>query len=142
MDPQQLKDRTLEGFERMFNQGDLDYVDGAVAPGGVDHQEALGAEFAPHLKQVIVALRAAFHDLRFEIHEILAERDIVATRSTMTGTHQGRLQLGPLAGIEPAGRRVEVPHMHFFRYDDEGRVLDLWHVWDTPKLARDLAPAP
>ena len=142
MDPQQLKERTLEGFERMFNQGDLEYVEEATAAGGVDHQEGLGTDFIPHLQQVITALRNAFPDLRFEVHEILAEGDIVATRSTMTGTHRGRLELGPLAAIEPGGKRTEVPHMHFFRYDADGRVVDLWHVWDTPKLARDLAPTP
>jgi hypothetical protein len=38
MTGEDLKARTLEGFERMFNQGDLDYVDDAVAPDAVDHQ--------------------------------------------------------------------------------------------------------
>ena len=32
MTSEELKARTLEGFERMFNQGDLDYVDDALAP--------------------------------------------------------------------------------------------------------------
>ena len=33
--------------------------------------------------------------------------------------------------------------MHFFRYDPDGRVTDLWHVWNTLLLARQLgAPAP
>jgi predicted ester cyclase len=32
--------------------------------------------------------------------------------------------------------------MHFFRYKD-GRVVDLWHVWDMPMLMRQLGvPAP
>jgi steroid delta-isomerase-like uncharacterized protein len=132
-----LKAKTLEGFERMFNQGDLDYVDEAHDPGGTDHQEPLGTEFGPHLKEVITMMRVAFPDLHFEVHEIVAEGDIVATRSTMTGTHAGRFNLGPLAALPPSGKRVEVPHMHFFRYKD-GRVIDMWHVWDTLKLMRQL----
>jgi hypothetical protein len=33
--------------------------------------------------------------------------------------------------------------MHFFRYDDEGRATDLWHVGNTIMLARQIgAPAP
>jgi hypothetical protein len=41
------------------------------------------------------------------------------------------------------GAHVDVAHMHFFRYDDEGRLTDLWHVWNTIGLARQLgAPAP
>ncbi len=143
MTAEQLKARTLEGFERMFNSGELGFVDGALAPDAVDHQEPEGTDFAAHLKHVISTLRAAFPDLRFEVHELVCEGDIVACRSTMTGTHQGQLRIGPLAGLAVSGAAIEVPHMHFFRYDAEGRITDLWHVWNTLALARQLgAPAP
>lgn len=143
MTDEELKRRTLEGFERMFNSGDLHSVDELIAPGAVDHQEPEGTECAAHLKEVISTLRFAFPDLFFEVHELLCEGDVVACRSTMTGTHQGALRIGPMAGLPVTGTRVEVPHMHFFRYDDEGRVTDLWHVWNTLLLARQLgAPAP
>ena len=143
MSPEQLKALTLDSFDRIFNSGDLDYVDGSLAPGAVDHQEPPGTEFAPHLKEVVTALRSAFPDLHFEVHEILCEGDVVACRSTMTGTHSAPLRFGPMEGLPITGARVEVPHMHFFRYDDEGRVTDLWHVWNTLLMARQLgAPAP
>ena len=142
MSAEELKARTLEGFERMFNQGDLAYVDEVIDSMGTDHQEPLGTDFVVHLKEVITAMREAFPDLRFEVHEVLAEGDIVATRSTMTGTHRGRFMIGPLAALPPTGKQIAVPHMHFFRYED-GRVVDLWHVWDVTTLMRQLgAPAP
>jgi predicted ester cyclase len=143
MTTQQLKARTLEGFERMFNNGEVDYVETGAAPGAVDHQEPAGTDFVAHLKEVIVTLRRAFPDLRFDVHEILAEGLSVACRSTMTGTHQGPLNIGPMAALPVTGARIEVPHMHFFHYDEQGRVTDLWHVWNTLLLARQLgAPAP
>jgi steroid delta-isomerase-like uncharacterized protein len=143
MTGEELKARTLEGFERMFNQGDLDYVDTALAPGAVDHQEPDGTDFAAHLKNVISTLRTAFPDLRFDAHELVCEGDTVACRSTMTGTHQGPLRIGPMAGLPVKGTRIDVPHMHFFHYDSDGRLTDLWHVWNTLMLARQLgAPAP
>jgi steroid delta-isomerase-like uncharacterized protein len=143
MTPEQLKAVTREGFERMFNSGDLAYVDQATAPDAIDHQEPEGIDFRAHLKQVITVLRTAFPDLRFEIHEILADEQIVACRSTMTGTHSGPLNIGPMAGLPINGTKVEVPHMHFFRYDQEGRTTDMWHTWNTLLLARQLgAPAP
>lgn len=143
MTTEQLRDLTVEGFERMFNGGDLDYVDEAVARSAVDHQEPEGTDFVAHLKQVISTLRASFPDLRFEVHEAVCEGNVVACRSTMTGTHRGPLNIGPMAGLPVEGARVEVPHMHFFRYDEEGHVTDLWHVWNTLMLARQLgAPAP
>jgi predicted ester cyclase len=143
MTAEQLKARTLEGFARMFNNGELDYVERVTAPGAVDHQEPEGTDFVAHLKDVIVTLRTAFPDLRFEVHEILAEGEIVACRSTMTGTHEGPLNIGPMAALPVTRARIEVPHMHFFRYDQQGRLTDLWHVWNTLLLARQLgAPAP
>ena len=142
MTTEELKARTLEGFERMFNQGDLAYVDNALAPGAVDHQEP-GTDFAAHLKNVISTLRTAFPDLRFNVHEIICEGNVVACRSTMSGTHQGPLRIGPMEGLPVNDTRIEVPHMHFFRYDPDGRLTDLWHVWNTLMLARQLgAPAP
>jgi predicted ester cyclase len=124
VNPEQLKILTRESFERLFNDGDLDYVDASLAPGAVDHQEPAGTDFAAHLKHVV-------------------EGQVVACRSTMTGTHQGPLRMGPMAGLPFNGLPIDVPHMHFFRFDDEGRVTDLWHVWNTIALARQIgAPAP
>jgi steroid delta-isomerase-like uncharacterized protein len=143
MTSEQLKAITLEAFERMFNSGDLDYVDQAIASDAIDHQEPEGTDFRPHFKEVITVLRTAFPDLRFEIHEILADEQIVACRSTMTGTHNGPLNIGPMAALPITGAKVEVPHMHFFRYDREGRTTDMWHTWNTLLLARQLGvPAP
>jgi steroid delta-isomerase-like uncharacterized protein len=143
MTTEKLKAQTLEGFERMFNQGDLDYVDGALATGAIDHQEPAGTDFAAHLKNVISTLRTAFPDLRFDVHELVGEGDTVACRSTMSGTHRGPLRIGPMSGLPVNGTRIEVPHMHFFHYDADGRLTDLWHVWNTLALARQLgAPAP
>jgi predicted ester cyclase len=130
------------GFiERAFNQGDLSAVDEHVSPAGIDHQEPSGTRFADHLKDVITKMRAAFPDLRFEIHQVIAEGDLVAFRSTMTGAHIGRFEIGPFRDIAPTGRPVRVAHMHFVRFED-GRSRDLWHLWDTPALMRQLAAAP
>ncbi len=143
MTTEQLKTLTLDGFERLFNNGDLDYLAQSVAPDAIDHQEPEGTDFLVHLRAVITTLRSAFPDLQFAVHHILAEGDVVACRSTMTGTHQAPLNIGPMAALPVTGARIEVPHMHFFRYDQDGRVTDLWHVWNTLMLARQLgAPAP
>lgn len=56
---------------------------------------------------------------------------------------QGPLRIGPMVGLPVNRASIEVAHMHFFRYDPEGRLTDLWHVWNTLALARQLgAPAP
>ncbi|MBE2224199.1 MAG: ester cyclase [Anaerolineae bacterium] len=128
-------------MERAFNQGDLAAVDEHLGGTAVDHQEPVGVNFTTHLKQVISALRTAFPDLHFEIHQMLAEDGIVAFRSTMTGTHQGLLQLGPGPGVPPTGRSIKVAHMHFVKFVD-GRGVDLWHVWDNLGLLQQIGVLP
>ncbi|HXX78216.1 MAG TPA: ester cyclase [Ktedonobacteraceae bacterium] len=65
------------------------------------------------------------------------EGEIIAFRSTMTGTN-----LGPFQGRPPTGKPISVAHMHFVRMID-GKATDLWHVWDVAGLMRQLgAPVP
>jgi len=137
------KAAALELIERGFNHGDLTVVDEQIAPDAIDHQEALGTEFISHLKEVILGLRTAFPDLKFEVHAILADGDLVAFRSTMTGMHRGPLSVGPGRGLPATGRTVSVPHMHFVRMVN-GKATDLWHLWDTSQMLGQLGitPAP
>jgi predicted ester cyclase len=46
-------------------------------------------------------LRDAFSDLRFELHETVAEEGVVMAAATMTGEHTGTFN-----GIEPTGKRI------------------------------------
>jgi steroid delta-isomerase-like uncharacterized protein len=124
-------------MERAFHQGDLSVVDETNAPDGIDHQEPPGTDFIAHLKQVVSGLRTAFPDLHFEIHDMLAEGDIVAFRSTMTGTHTGTLNIVPGRSLPATGRSVSVPHMHFVRIVD-GKTTDLWHLWNIPMMMQQL----
>jgi steroid delta-isomerase-like uncharacterized protein len=130
-----------EFMERSFNSGDLSVIDEQVATEGIDHQEPLGTDFAAHLKAVVSALRTAFPDLHFQIHHMVAEGEIVAFHSTMTGTHTGTLQLPNMPAVPATGRSISVTHMHFVRMIN-GKSYDLWHVWDTPTMLRQLGVMP
>ncbi|WP_295816427.1 ester cyclase [uncultured Deinococcus sp.] len=124
-------------IERAFNRGDLSAVDELLLPAAVDHQEAPGVNFPRHLKEVVVMLRTAFPDLHFEIRHIMSSGDIIAMHSVMTGTH-----LGPMRDLAPTRRSVHVRHMHFIRVE-QGLGAELWHLWDTPGLMKQLTgPAP
>jgi predicted ester cyclase len=128
-------------MERAFNEGDLSTIDMYNAPDGIDHQEPPGTDFIAHLKEVVTGLRTAFPDLHFEIHDMLAEGDMVAFRSTMTGTHSGLFNVGPGRPIPATGRQISVPHMHFVRIVD-GKTTDLWHVWNIPMMMQQLGAVP
>lgn len=129
-----------EFMERAFHQGDLSVIDEQLAPDGIDHQEPPGTDYRAHLREVVQTMRTAFPDLHFEIHEMLAEGDIVAFRSTMTGTNDGPINFGPLRGVPATHRKVSVPHMHFVRMVD-GQSTDLWHIWNVPAMLQQLGLA-
>ncbi len=141
MSTEENKRIVREVIECGFGQGDLTVVDQYHNTDSVDHQEALGTDFIKHLKDAIVNLRTAFPDLHFEIHDIVAEGELVAFRSTMTGTHLGDLQAGPMRQIPATGRKVSVPHMHFMTIVD-GKTTDLWHLWNTPMMLQQLGIMP
>src|SRR5205807_2348968 len=89
-----------------FNDGPVEALDELIASdldGGLDPGPAdqlnLPAEGVEGPKQFLTMFRAAFADLKFEVHEVVAENDRVALRSVMTGTH-----IGTFLGIAPTGR--------------------------------------
>ncbi len=141
MDTETNKRISREVLERGFNQGDVTVFDEYMDPAGVDHQEPPGTNFIEHLKDVVVRMRTAFPDLHFEIHDILAEGDIVAFRSTMTGTHSGLFDMVPGRPIPATGRRLAVPHMHFVRVMN-GKTTDLWHLWNIPMMMMQIGAMP
>ncbi|MEO8609720.1 MAG: ester cyclase [Chloroflexota bacterium] len=130
------KQLVLDFMEEAFNQGNLAAVDEHLSTNAVDYQEPAGTNFCNHLKEVITMLRTAFPDLHFEIHDLLAEGDVVSFRSTMTGTHLGLFQ-----GAPPTGKKIAVPHMHFVQMVD-GKGVALWHLWDTAGLMGQLGVVP
>lgn len=125
----------------MNHRDDLSFWDEHLDVGATDHQETPGTNFREHIKEVVRAMRAGFPDLHFEVQHILAEGEIVAFHSTMTGTHEGVFALGPFRDVPPTGRRISVRHMHFLRVQS-GKTTDLWHLWDTPALLRQLGVTP
>lgn len=141
MDTELNRKLTREVLERGFNQGDLTVFDTHMDPAGIDHQEPPGTDLIAHLKEVVSRLRTAFPDLQFEIHDMVAEGEIVAFRSTMTGTHSGVFDMGPGRYLPATGRQVSVPHMHFVRVVD-GKTTDLWHLWNLPMMMQQLGGQP
>ena len=78
----------------------------------------------------------AFPDLRLEIHSIIAEGDLVATRLTVHGTHNGEYM-----GVKPTGRRVSCTLMGQLRVVD-GAVIEHWGVADALHLLEQLGLLP
>ena len=79
-------------------------------------------------------LLRAFPDATMEINEQLAERDLVATRKTLRGTH-----LGELWGLPPTGNRVAFEFIDIFRVRD-GQLAEHWTSMDLAALRAQMRP--
>ena len=125
-------------IEEMFNQGNLDTADELIAPDYVDHDPAMPEEVrGPEgFKEFAAAYRAAFPDLHMEIEAQIAEGDLVATRWTATGTHEGDLM-----GIAPTGRRVRQPGMDINRFSD-GKVAETWEGYNPMVMMQQIGAIP
>lgn len=70
--------------------------------------------------------RAIFPAATFTIDDVVAAPPSVAVWWTMRGTHEG-----PLFGVEPTGRRVELSAIEIDRFDG-GLLRETWTQSDQP----------
>jgi steroid delta-isomerase-like uncharacterized protein len=126
-------------FDEAVNGGDLDAIDELLAEDFVEHEEFPGLEGGREgVKQFFAMFRSGFPDGTFTVEEMVAEGDVVATRVTIRGTHQGEF-----LGIPATGRPAEVSAIDFVSFTD-GRATAHWGVSDMLSLLQQLGvmPAP
>ena len=101
--------------EEVYSRGDLAAIDRYYAPDWVAHDAPPNAGGdRESLKEVLGVIRSGFPDVRASIEVILAEGDLVASRTTAEGTHTREY-----FGVAPTGKRVTlrqraadvVPHL-------------------------------
>jgi steroid delta-isomerase-like uncharacterized protein len=129
----------VEAFiQDLFSRGDLDAVDRYLAPDFVNHDPPFpGAAAGPEgMRQAAVMFRAAMPDWHSDLHQLVAENDIVVERFTATGTHQG-----PLMGVPGTGHTITLPGVNIFRIQD-GKIVERWGRLDELGLLRQLGIAP
>jgi steroid delta-isomerase-like uncharacterized protein len=102
-------------YEDVVNGRNLDAVDELLTPDGVDH--TFGSQNAEQAKQFFGTSQQAFPDLRVEVHDVIAEGELVAARVTYTGTHQGEF-----VGIPPTGKQTTINGVDFFGCRMAGRL--------------------
>jgi len=91
-------------------------------------------------------LRAAFADLHYDIHHVVAEGGLVAVNSTMNGQHVAPIVLytddGQVdAAFPPTRRTFAATQSHWFRVED-GKVIEHWANRDDLGQAKQLGWVP
>jgi predicted ester cyclase len=116
------------------SQGNFDALDAIVAPDFVLHpEEVRGAE---GLKEMVEGYRNALSGLRVTIDQQFSEGDYVATRFTISGTHDGDLM-----GTPPTGKDVAFTGITISRCEG-GRIVEEWEITDTLGLLGQIGALP
>ena len=125
-----------ESFDRAIQQwnvgdltGYLDLYDEAIQLYGYS-EVPMGK---PEVRDFYRGIFEALADIELEIHEVVEDGFQLGCRFTMHGTH-----VGPMAGIEPTGRRVHQEGMTILRFGESGRVVERHSVADFGAVIRQL----
>jgi predicted ester cyclase len=91
-------------------------------------------------------LRAAYADLRWAVHDVVAEGDLVVLHATMSGRHVGTFVSydangRPAQAFPPTGKAFASTQTHWLRLAD-GKVIEHWANRDDLGTATQLGWAP
>ena len=111
-------------FYEAWNRGDIETMMPLFAPNAIDHNSGTGENGSESMMKSLKALRDAFPDLKYEVHEIAvdAKRQISMANVTCEGTHERRY-----LDIPPSHLHLTWREMRMTRWS-EGRVVEHWTV--------------
>jgi steroid delta-isomerase-like uncharacterized protein len=119
-------------FQRVYNDGDVAFLDEITAPNFVSHDRGNPTQDRDGVKQIVAAIKAAFPDVQFTADDVLAEGDRVAARFTMKGT-----QKGDFMGVPATGKAIVVTGIDIVRFEN-GKAVEHWHEWSGIELLQQL----
>jgi predicted ester cyclase len=124
----------VRGCLEEASAGNFAALDSIVSPDFILHPE--GIRGPDGLAQMVQGYREAIADLRVTIEHQFTEGDYVATRSTLTGRHEGDLM-----GTAPTGRDVSFSMLTISRCR-EGKIEEEWEIADTVSLLQQVGAIP
>ena len=137
MSTEENKAKERRMVEEALNKGNLAVVDELLEPGFVYHgpggTEIKGPE---GYKKFLDMLRTAYPDIHVIIENIIAEGDMVATRTTCTFTFTGEV-----GDMKPTGKRVSMTGSILDRFEGD-RLAETWEVYDRLDLYQQLGLIP
>ena len=126
-------------YDEVVADGNLDRIEEFVSPDVVNHEEGVPGQ-PPGVEGVrffVSAMREGIPDIRpKESEPTLAEGDLEAARTVLTGTHDGELM-----GVAPTGKMVEFETIDIIRVED-GKVVEHWGVTDVMALMQQVGAVP
>ena len=145
-----VKELCIRGIQIMASGSLRDFE--AVIHGRAVNREAAGeppacrGEGPAAFYATALCLREAFADLKWTIHDIVADDDLVVAHATMSGRHQNTFvpydaDGRPAQAFPATGRTFATTQTHWFRID-AGQIIEHWANRDDLGTATQLGWAP
>jgi steroid delta-isomerase-like uncharacterized protein len=125
-------------FDELWNKGNLQVADEIFAP-TYQHHDASTPDLGkgPESEKKRVNLyRNAFHDLRLNMEDLIADGETVVARWSCRGVHKGELN-----GIAPTGKQVAITGVTIVHFTN-GKIVEGYVTWDALGLMRQLGIVP
>src|SRR5215472_6561519 len=120
--------------EDLWSKGELAVADEIVAPTYVRHDpgDPFAVEGSEGVKRLVGGARALMPDLHITIEDVIAERDQVVSRYTVTGTVTGEFM-----GRAFTGKQTRVSAIQIFCVVD-GKIVESWANRDDLGIMQQL----
>ena len=122
--------------EEGWNQGNTALFDEFIAADFIGHFPGSPFHRLEGYKQFYADIHSTFPDVHYTIEDEIAEGDMVVSRYTARGTHQGELQ-----GIPPSGKRVTITGTTIIRYAS-GKAAEAWYEYDALGMLQQIGAIP
>jgi len=126
----QRADELARALFDAVNDDDHARIDAILARSFLSY-DVRGTRSRTGFKRYVSELHRSFSGLRLQVHEnigVLADGDLVALRTMITGTHTG-----DYAGIAPTASSIQTSASHVFRVRDD-QFVEHWPVVDTYRI--------
>jgi len=118
-----------------WNRGDIEGLSEFWSRDMVHHTRTQNQGF-DQVKKIVEDFAKAFPDLRFELDDIVAEGDRVATRMIANATH-----LGAYMGLPPTGKKISCSVMGLARVVGD-KIAEHWGVTDELQIMAQIGLLP
>ena len=137
MTGEERKASARQGIDEVVNKGNFAGVDEAFAANYIGHMSDGTELHGPaDFKKFITMVRSAFPDIQYKVEDMANDGDILAVRTSFTGTNTGSLR-----GMPPTGKRVAMQEALFYRFEGD-KIVEVWQFLNQMAMLQQLGLAP
>jgi len=126
------KELVRKFYQEVWNERKAQCVEKYLSPShALVDPNAIDTKTGPEAyKEVVTRFMRAFSNLKFEVQEMVCEKDKVVASWMISGVHSGEYN-----GMAPTNKKLTVEGISIHQIAD-GKIMDTYSVWDTLGLMK------